>query len=49
MIVLAIYTASKPKFSKFEVSRRIAEIKDLKERGLLLDDFYERKLKECEQ
>lgn len=47
--VLAIYSASKPKFSKFEVSRRITEIKELKERGLLLDEFYERKLKECEQ
>ena len=47
--ITAIYSATKPKFSKFEVSRRIAEIKDLKERGLLLDDFYERKLKECEQ
>lgn len=47
--ITAIYSASKPKFTKFEVARRITELKDLKERGLLLDDFYERKMKECEQ
>jgi len=47
--IVAIYSASKPKFSKGEVSRRIAELKELKDRGLLLDDFFERKMKECEQ
>lgn len=47
--ITAIYSASKPKFTKFEVGRRMAELKDLKDRGLLLDGFYERKMKECEQ
>ncbi len=47
--ISAIYSASKPKFSKSEVSRRITELKELKDRGLLLDEFFERKMKECEQ
>ncbi len=47
--VTAIFSATKPKFSKNEVSRRIAELKELKDRGLLLDDFFARKMKECEQ
>ena len=47
--VTAIYSSNKPRFTKNEVARRIAELKELKERGLLLDDFFERKMKECEQ
>lgn len=47
--ITAIFSATKPKFSKSEVSRRIAELKELKDRGLLLDEFFARKMKECEQ
>ncbi len=47
--ISAIYMATKPQFSKAEVARRIAELKELKARGLLLDDFFERKMRECEQ
>jgi hypothetical protein len=39
---------TKPKFTKQQVERRLAELKELYDRGLLLQDFYERKVKECE-
>jgi hypothetical protein len=38
----------KPKFTKEQVNRRLAELKELLNRGLILQDFYERKVKECE-
>jgi hypothetical protein len=38
----------KPKFTKEQVNRRLAELKELLDRGLILQDFYERKVKECE-
>lgn len=40
--------ASKPKFTKQQVERRLRELKDLLDRGLILEDFYARKVKECE-
>ncbi len=40
--------APKPKFTKQQVQRRLRELQDLYERGLLTKEFYERKVKECE-
>jgi len=40
--------ASRPAFTKQQVQRRLKELKDLYDRGLLRQDFYERKVKECE-
>jgi len=40
--------ATKPKFTKQQVERRLKELKDLLDRGLILQDFYDRKVKECE-
>lgn len=39
---------SKPKFTKEQVNRRLAELKELLDRGLILREFYDRKVKECE-
>jgi hypothetical protein len=38
----------KPKFSKWQVERRLKELKELYDRGLLLKEFYDRKVEECE-
>jgi len=38
----------KPKFTKYQVERRLKELKELLDRGLILQDFYDRKVKECE-
>jgi hypothetical protein len=38
----------KPKFTKAQVAQRLADLKDLLDRGLVLQDFYDRKVKECE-
>lgn len=46
--VQAVMAAAKPKFTKGEVTRRLAELKDLLDRGLILPEFYERKVRECE-
>jgi hypothetical protein len=46
--VLAVMAAAKPKFTKGEVTRRLAELKELLDRGLILQDFYDRKVKECD-
>lgn len=46
--VLAVIASVKPKFSKYEVQRRLVELKELLDRGLILQDFYDRKVKECE-
>jgi len=43
-----LIAAAKPKFTKQQVARRIAELKELYDRGLLLKDFYDRKMEECE-
>ena len=43
-----VLSATKPKFTKQQVERRLAELKDLFDRGLILQDFYDRKVKECE-
>ncbi|HNX33074.1 MAG TPA: LamG domain-containing protein [Kiritimatiellia bacterium] len=40
--------ATKPKFTKQQVERRLKELKDLFDRGLILKDFYDRKVEECE-
>lgn len=43
-----LLSAVKPKFTKQQVARRIAELKELYDRGLLRKDFYDRKMEECE-
>lgn len=43
-----VLAATKPKFTKQQVERRLAELKDLFDRGLILKDFYDRKVKECD-
>jgi hypothetical protein len=44
----AVMAAAKPKFTQEQVARRLAELKELLDRGLILQDFYDRKVKECE-
>lgn len=44
----AVLASTKPKFTKNQVARRIIELKELFDRGLLVQSFYERKVKECE-
>ena len=46
--VKAVLAASKPKFTKQQVERRLAELEDLLDRGLILQDFYDRKVQECD-
>ncbi len=46
--VKVVLASTKPKFTKSQVAARIAELKELSERGLITQAFYDRKLKECE-
>jgi len=46
--VKVVIAATKPKFTREQVTRRLAELKELLDRGLILQDFYDRKVKECE-
>jgi len=46
--VKAVIASVKPKFTKEQVARRLQELKELYDRGLLTKDFYDRKVKECE-
>jgi len=46
--VKTVISSTKPKFTKDQVTRRLAELKELLDRGLILQDFYDRKVKECE-
>lgn len=46
--VKVVLASMKPKFTKEQVGRRLAELKELMDRGLILQDFYDRKVKECE-
>jgi len=46
--VKAVIASAKPKFTKDQVARRLIELKELLDRGLILKDFYDRKVKECE-
>lgn len=43
-----LISSAKPKFTKQQVERRLKELKDLLDRGLILQDFYDRKVEECE-
>ncbi len=45
--VQAVRAAAQPKFSEADVKRRIAELDDLLERGLILPAFHARKVREC--
>lgn len=40
--------AAKPKFTKQQVASRLRQLKELYERGLLTQEFYERKVEECQ-
>ena len=40
--------AEKPKFTKQQVDRRLKELKDLLDKGLITQGFYERKVEECQ-
>lgn len=44
----AVIASAKPKFTREQVARHLSEIKDLYDRGLILKDFYDRKVRECE-
>ena len=46
--VQAVRTAAQPKFSEADVKRRIAELDELLERGLILPEFHARKVRECQ-
>jgi len=46
--VKVVIASTKPKFTKEQVARRVAELKELLDRGLILQEFYDRKVKECE-
>lgn len=38
----------KPKFTKDQVKKRLKELRDLLDQGLILQDFHDRKVRECE-
>ncbi len=44
----ALIAAIKPKFTPDQVASRVAELKELLDSGLILREFYDRKVKECE-
>jgi len=46
--IQVVIASVKPKFTKDQVARRLIELKELYDRGLILKDFYDRKVKECE-
>lgn len=46
--IQAVIASAKPKFTKEQVARRLVELKELYDRGLIMKDFYDRKVKECE-
>jgi hypothetical protein len=46
--VKVVLSSTKPKFTKGQVANRLAELKELYERDLLIQSFYERRVKECE-
>jgi hypothetical protein len=43
-----VIASTRPKFTKSQVMSRLNELKDLLDRGLIVQSFYERKVKECE-
>lgn len=48
MVVAVDPSAGKPKFTKQQVKGRLRQLKLLYEEGLLTDEFYEAKVRECE-
>jgi len=46
--VKTVVASTKPKFTKDQVDKRLRELKELLDRGLILREFYDRKVKECE-
>jgi hypothetical protein len=46
--IRAVIASARPRLTKAQVSRRLAELKQLYDRGLILRDFYDRKVRECE-
>ena len=43
-----VMASARPKFTRQQVERRLRELKDLLDRGLILKEFYDRKVRECE-
>jgi hypothetical protein len=43
-----VIASTRPKFSKSQVISRLNELKELLDRGLIIQSFYDRKAKECE-
>jgi len=43
-----VIASTRPKFSKSQVTSRLNELKELLARGLIIQSFYDRKVKECE-
>lgn len=43
-----VMAAAKPKFTPQQVERRLKDLKELYNRGLLTKEFYERKVRECQ-
>lgn len=43
-----VIDSTRPRFTRGQVERRIREIQELYDRGLLTKEFYDRKIKECE-
>jgi hypothetical protein len=43
-----VIASTRPKFSKSQVASRLNELKELLDRGLIVQSFYDRKVKECE-
>lgn len=41
-------TPAKPTFTRKQVERRLRMLQELRDRGLILQPFYERKVRECE-
>ena len=44
----AVIAYAKSTFTREQVARRLAELKDLYDRGLFTQEFYDRKVRECE-
>lgn len=41
-------TPAKPAFTRKQVEQRLRMLRELRDRGLILQPFYERKVRECE-
>ena len=46
--IKVVMASTRPRFTKDQVVRRLQELKELRDRGLILQDFYAQRVKECE-